>query len=150
MIIYQTIDVKFCLPRKREHSKWIKDVILSLLHKQKCYNPGPVSIVFCSDSYILSINNQYLKHNYYTDIITFDYSENGVLSGDLLVSIDTIKHNCSRYNTTFNDELHRVIIHGILHLAGFKDDTPENISEMRKMEEQALSLRNQLLINLYD
>ena len=150
MISYHNIDTKFKLPQKREHSKWLKEVISSLPSEQDCFVPGNISIIFCSDSHILSVNNQYLKHNYYTDIITFDYSDNFLLSGDLFIAIDTVKDNSLLYNTSFNDELHRVIVHGILHLAGYKDDNPESISLMRQMEEHSLLLRNHILKNLYD
>lgn len=138
MIRYINNNIKFNFTHKRLCSKWIKDVVNQLSISK--LGIGDINIVFCNDDYLLSLNNEYLKHNYYTDIITFDYTHNNLLSGDLIISIDTVKENSLLYETTFRDELNRVIIHGILHLMGYKDYTKEEKVEMRKMEDLALSL----------
>ena len=96
---------------------------------------GDLSIVFCSDDYILNINKEYLSHTYYTDIITFDYSENQIVSGDLFISIDRVKENALKYQVSFKEELTRVILHGVLHLAGYKDGTKCEKEEMRLKED---------------
>lgn len=96
---------------------------------------GNVSVIFCSDEYLLRINEEYLNHNYYTDIITFDYCENTVISGDLFISLDRITENTDKFRTTFNKELYRVIFHGLLHLVGFKDKTDAEQEKMREKEE---------------
>ncbi len=101
---------------------------------------GSITYIFCNDDYILNINNQYLNHNYYTDIITFDYCDGNTVSGDLFISIDTVLSNSIKFNTLFQEELNRVIIHGILHLLGFKDKTDQEAKTMRTLENQALKL----------
>ena len=95
---------------------------------------GGMALVFCSDLYILEINKQFLNHDYYTDIITFDYSESSILSGDLIVSLDTVRTNSLSFSTEFNQELFRVLIHGFLHLCGLGDKTDEEILLMRNRE----------------
>lgn len=103
-----------------------------------------LNYIFCSDEYLLNINIEHLNHDYYTDIITFDLSEEeGIIEGDLFISVDRVKENAETNNTTFINELNRVIAHGTLHLLGFKDKTEEESSEMRKAEELALSLFQQ-------
>ncbi len=101
---------------------------------------GSINYIFCNDDYILDINKQYLNHDYYTDIITFDYCDNKIISGDLFISLDTVLSNSKKFSTTYNQELYRVIIHGILHLLGFKDKSEEEAAEMRNQEELALDL----------
>jgi len=101
---------------------------------------GDLSLVFCSDKYILEVNRTYLQHDYYTDIITFDYCSGSQLSGDLIISLDTVLSNSREFNSSYNTELHRVIIHGVLHLLGYKDKTPIEAEEMRRNEDQALKL----------
>ena len=105
---------------------------------------GDISIIFCSDNYILDINHKYLEHDYFTDIITFDYCEGDRISGDLFISVDSVKENSLEYGVGFADELNRVIVHGILHLIGYDDHTDEDISMMRKKENYYLSLRELL------
>lgn len=95
---------------------------------------GEVSIVFCSDAYMLSINNQYLKHNYYTDIITFDYTEDGVVVGDLFISVDTVADNAEELGVDARQEMLRVIIHGVLHLCGYGDKSQKEAAIMREKE----------------
>ena len=106
---------------------------------------GDVNIIFCSDNYILDVNLKYLQHDYFTDIITFDYCENNVLSGDLFFSVDSVRENSVFYNTEFEDELNRVMVHGILHLIGYDDHTEEDQKVMREKENYYLSLREKLL-----
>ena len=106
---------------------------------------GDVNIIFCSDNYILDVNLKYLQHDYFTDIITFDYCENKVLSGDLFISVDSVRENSVFYNTEFEDELNRVMVHGILHLIGYDDHTEEDQKVMREKENYYLSLREKLL-----
>ncbi len=101
---------------------------------------GEITYIFCSDKYILKINNEYLQHDYYTDIITFDYSEKDSIAGDLFISLDTVKSNAEQFEQPFDTELHRVIIHGILHLCGQKDKTEKDSEEMRRKENEALEL----------
>ncbi len=96
---------------------------------------GSISIVFCSDNYILEVNRRYLNHDYYTDIITFDYNEGDIVSGDLVISLDTVQSNSIEFNTAYREELHRVIFHGILHLVGFGDKTDEEEKIMRGLED---------------
>ncbi|MGE0078388.1 MAG: rRNA maturation RNase YbeY [Bacteroidales bacterium] len=134
-IILQNQDVKFNLKNKTKIKNWIKTVIA---HYNK--DLGDINYIFCSDSYILELNQQYLDHNYYTDIITFDYCENSFISGDIFISIDTVKSNSESFNTSFDHELLRVIIHGILHLIGFTDKTDEDQIKMRSLEDHAISL----------
>lgn len=102
--------------------------------------PGDISYIFCSDDYLLEINKQYLNHDYYTDVITFDYCENGVISGDIFISVDTIKSNAQEYSVTFEKELQRVMIHGVLHLVGYKDKQDDDQKVMRSKEDEYLQL----------
>jgi len=114
---------------------WVSTIITN-------YNSflGSINYIFCDDEYILDVNQQYLNHDYFTDIITFDYCENNIISGDLFISLDTVLSNSRLFNTSYYQELHRVIIHGILHLIGFKDKSEPEAEEMRKQEEKALDI----------
>ena len=104
-----------------------------------------MNVIFCSDNYILDINQRYLQHDYFTDIITFDYCEGNVLSGDLFISVDSVRENALYYGTEFEDELNRVIVHGALHLIGYDDHSEEDIAMMRSKENYYLDLRKSLL-----
>lgn len=137
MIRYFTEDIKFEFKGKLSNNKWLRLVASSEIRKI-----GDVNIIFCSDNYILDINMKYLQHDYFTDIITFDYCEGNVLNGDLFISIDSVKENSEFYKTGFQDELNRVIVHGILHLIGYDDHSEEEIKVMRSKEDYYLSLRN--------
>ena len=99
---------------------------------------GEISYIFCSDEQLLEINKEFLNHDYYTDIITFDYSEADVISGDLFISIERIKDNAKTLKTSYQEELHRVIIHGVLHLLGYKDKTEVESENMKKLEDECL------------
>jgi len=101
---------------------------------------GELSFVFCSDAYLLKMNIDYLKHDFYTDVITFDYTEGDIISGDVFISIERIKENAEKYNVSFENELQRVMIHGVLHLVGYKDKTEEELKQMREKESQYLNI----------
>lgn len=101
---------------------------------------GDINYILCSDTYLLEMNKQYLKHDYYTDVITFDYCEDNVMSGDIFISVDTVRDNAKEYEVTFEKELQRVMVHGVLHLAGYKDKTDEDSKVMRAKENQYLVL----------
>jgi len=116
-------------------SSWVKKSVKTLEH-----NSGEICIVFCNDEYLNKINVKHLKHDYYTDIITFDYSKDNKISGDLFISIDRVKENAKTNNVEFINELCRVIIHGVLHLCGFNDKTTEEKKEIRQKENFFLSL----------
>ncbi|MDR1518396.1 MAG: rRNA maturation RNase YbeY [Dysgonamonadaceae bacterium] len=121
--------------KRRKTAAWIKQVAEKYGKKA-----GDVNYLFCDDERILSVNKQYLSHDYYTDIITFDFSGGGSVSGDIFISLDTVKSNSQKYQTDFVEELHRVIIHGVLHLCGLKDKSAEEAEKMRKAENEALGL----------
>ena len=103
---------------------------------------GDVNIIVCSDEHLLSMNQAHLQHDYYTDIITFDYCEGDVVTGDLIVSVDTVTSNAELYKSTYSDELFRVVLHGVLHLCGLGDKSDEEVLEMRAAENQFLSSLN--------
>lgn len=105
---------------------------------------GNISFIFCDDEYILSVNRQYLKHDYYTDVITFDYCQGDMLSGDVFISLDTVKSNSKQYDTTYESEFHRVLCHSVLHLIGFKDKTDQDSILMRENENICLDLLKRL------
>lgn len=120
---------------KQKIKLWIKEVI-SLYDKKI----GEIAFIFVNDEKILELNKQYLKHDYYTDIITFDYSEVNLISGDIFISLDTVKSNSDELNIDYKHELHRILIHGILHLCGQGDKTPELRAIMTEKENMALNL----------
>ena len=101
---------------------------------------GDINYILCSDPYLLDINRQYLNHDYFTDVITFDYSEDNVISGDIFISVDTVADNAKEYGVTFEKELERVMIHGVLHLVGYNDKSDSEVKVMRSKENQYLSL----------
>jgi len=111
---------------------------INRLLEQKDKYLGELTVIFCCDEYILDVNRNYLDHDYYTDIITFDYCKGNQISGDLVISLDTVLSNSQKFNTGYNIELHRVIIHGVLHLIGYKDKTLSESEEMRRNEDLAL------------
>lgn len=113
---------------------------LSVIASHYNHSLGAINFIFCDDEYILSVNRQYLNHDYYTDVITFDYCEVNVLSGDVFISLDTVKSNAELFQTTFENELNRVICHAVLHLIGFKDKTDIDSKEMRCNENICLEL----------
>jgi len=119
--------------------------VLAYLINSEHFEFGHINVVFCSDAYLLEMNKSYLKHDYFTDIITFDYVEKGIVSGDLFISLDRIKDNASAYAVAFMQELYRVVIHGVLHLCGYKDKTESEQAEMRKKENQYLKYAEKLI-----
>lgn len=136
MISYQTINVKMPAIKRRANSAWVKAVAESY-GKQV----GEVAYIFCDDEKILEVNRQYLNHDYYTDIITFDYCTDHIVSGDLFISLDTVRSNAEAFGKTYDEELHRVIIHGILHLCGINDKGPGEREIMEAAENKALAIR---------
>ena len=107
---------------------------LNSLIKNELKKTGDISVIFCSDEYLLEMNKAYLEHDYYTDIITFDYVEGDVISGDLFISLDRVKENAEKFETPFLKEVYRVVFHGVLHLVGYKDKTEAEQKVMRKKE----------------
>ena len=136
MISYQTDGTKMPDIKKRETSAWIKKVAAT--YGKKC---GEIAYIFCDDEKILEVNKEYLQHDYYTDIITFDYSEEDSISGDLFISLDTVRSNSEMLGVSYEQELHRVIIHGILHLCGINDKGEGEREIMEAAENKALSMR---------
>ena len=134
-IFFYTEGVEMPSVQKTEIRNWIKQV--AALHGKRV---GEISYIFCNDEKILEVNRQYLKHDYYTDIITFDYTEGDKLSGDLFISLDTVRTNAEQFGQPYNTELHRVIIHGVLHLCGIDDKGPGEREIMEHNENEALSL----------
>ncbi len=135
MIRFFSDDIDLPAIRQPELIGWINHVITT-----QGKNSGKINVIFCSDDRILEINRKFLEHDYYTDIITFDYSTDHSLSGDIYISLETVATNAKDLGHAFEQELHRVIIHGILHLCGLKDKTADDIQKMRQSEDEALSL----------
>ena len=137
MITYNTDGVKMPSIKKRENTAWVKAVAASYGKRV-----GEIAYIFVDDEKILEVNRQYLGHDYYTDIITFDYCEGDVISGDLFICLDTVRTNAEQVGATYEEELHRVIIHGILHLCGINDKGPGEREIMEAAEDKALALRS--------
>jgi len=135
MITYNCENVAMPPIKKRETSAWIRAVAATYELKV-----GEVGYLFCDDEKILEVNREFLQHDYYTDIITFDYCEDNVISGDLVISLDTVKSNAQLFGKDYDEELHRVIIHGILHLCGLNDKGPGEREKMEDAENRALAL----------
>jgi len=133
MVRFFTQDIKFNLPQKEDVKKFLKKTAIAEGKKM-----GELSVIFCSDEYLLQINRRYLQHDYYTDIITFDYTEKDVISGDMFISIDRVKANAEEYSQTFDKELLRVMAHGLLHLCGYDDSTEKQRKAMRAAEDKYL------------
>ena len=134
-IAYYAEEVKLPAIKKKAVGDWIRKVA-SLYGKRT----GDISYIFCSDEKILEVNKQYLQHDYYTDIISFDYTEGTKISGDLFISLDTVKSNSENFGTDYTEELNRIIIHGILHLCGINDKGPGEREIMTQKENEALAL----------
>lgn len=135
MISYYFEDTDIVFKQRARIKKWLK-----LVAESEIRRIGDISVIFCSDNYILDINQRYLSHDYFTDIITFDYCEGDILSGDLFISVDSVRENSLEYGTEFEEELHRVIVHGLLHLIGYDDHEEDDIKTMRQKENYYLSL----------
>lgn len=136
MITYNADGVKMPNIKKREASAWIKAVAATYGRKI-----GEVGYMFVDDKKILEVNNEYLGHDYYTDVITFDYDEGDTVNGDIVISLDTVRTNAELFGKTYEEELHRVIIHGILHLCGINDKGPGEREQMEAAENKALAMR---------
>ena len=136
MITYSAENVHMPAIRRRDTSAWIRRVADSYGKRI-----GEVGYLFCDDEHILQVNREYLGHDYYTDIITFDYCEGDVLNGDLVISLDTVRSNAELFGKQYDEELHRVIIHGILHLCGINDKGPGEREQMEAAEDKALKVR---------
>ncbi|MDD6818309.1 MAG: rRNA maturation RNase YbeY [Prevotellaceae bacterium] len=135
MITYNAEDISMPAIKKREMNAWIKTVAQKYGRRV-----GDIGYMFVSDEKILEVNRQYLGHDYYTDIITFDYDEGDRINGDIVISLDTVATNAEQYGKTYEDELHRVIIHGILHLCGINDKGPGEREIMEAAENEALAM----------
>ena len=129
IITFFSEKIKFSYPDQKALEKWILDSI-----HEESYTLKELSIIFTNDNYLLDINKKYLKHDYYTDIITFNYVENKILSGDIFISIERVEENARIFKTTFIHELNRIIIHGVLHLLDYDDDNAENKKIMTEKE----------------
>lgn len=136
-IVQNTADISYRYPGFKDLKNWVLFVVES-----EGLITGDITVVFCSDQYLISVNRQYLKRDYYTDVITFDYSSGNIISGDIMVSIDRVRENAQMLGTDFKDELDRVILHGVLHLAGYNDSNPEEMKFMRSKENYYLELRS--------
>ena len=136
MITYQTDGTRMPNIKKRPTTAWIRAVAATYDKKV-----GDVNYIFCNDERILEVNREYLQHDYYTDIITFDYTEGDTIGGDLFISLDTVKSNSEQFATPYDEELHRTIIHGILHLCGINDKGPGEREIMEAAENRALAMR---------
>jgi rRNA maturation RNase YbeY len=139
-VTFHAEGVDFPAINKKKVADWIRSVA-----KEYGRRTGEITYLFCNDEKILAVNQQFLGHDYYTDIITFDYSGENCLSGDIFVSIDTVRSNAELYHVSFQEELHRVMIHGILHLCGMKDESEQEEEAMREAENRALEKLSFLL-----
>lgn len=135
MITYNSDGIKMPKIKKRETTAWIKAVCASYGRKT-----GDIGYMFVDDEKILEVNREYLGHDYYTDVITFDYDEDDVVSGDIVISLDTVRSNAELFGKSYEDELRRVIIHGILHLCGINDKGPGEREVMEAAENKALDM----------
>ena len=137
MIQFFNEDVDFKIPNPRKTKTWLKDIIES-----EGFELNQLNYIFCSDEYLLSVNQQYLNHDFYTDIITFDNSEEieGIVEGDIFISIDRVKENAEQLSKTFKEELLRVLAHGVLHLVGYDDHEDEDELVMRQKEDTYIAI----------
>jgi probable rRNA maturation factor len=136
-IQYFNEDIAFPKVKKRITSNWIKQVIA--LEEKRV---GDISFIFCSDEYLLDVNRKYLNHDYFTDIITFDNVEGKKINGDIFISVDRVKENSIDFETSFDNEIHRILIHGVLHLLGYKDKAKKDKNLMTEKEDLYLKLFN--------
>ena len=139
-IFFSTENIDFELADEPKVKKWILAVVGA-----QGKRVGNLNYLFCDDSYLINVNRTYLNHDTYTDIITFDYVEGSVVSGDILISVERVRENATLFNSSFEQELRRVIIHGVLHLLGQADKSDEDAAEMRRKEELALALWNTIV-----
>lgn len=137
MIDFCSESLSFSMDNEEQISEWIESAIV-----KENKTPGVISVIFCSDNFLLEVNQKHLNHDYYTDIITFDYTEDSVISGDLFISIERTSENANLLKVSQLDEIQRVLIHGTLHLLGYKDKTPDDKALMTEKEDYYLSLRS--------
>ena len=142
MITYNAEGIKMPDIRRRQTTAWIRKVAAT--HGRKV---GEIGYMFVDDERILEVNREYLGHDYYTDIITFDYDEGEVINGDLVISVDTARSNAAKYGKSYAEELHRVIIHGVLHLCGINDKGPGEREIMEAEEDKALALLRSMTLS---
>ena len=135
MISYQSENIKMPALHRRETSAWLRRVVDSYGRRV-----GNIAYIFCDDAKILEVNKKFLHHDYFTDIITFDYDEGNLVSGDIFISLDTVRSNSVKFHTDYEQELHRVIVHGVLHLCGINDKGPGEREIMEAAENKALAL----------
>ena len=135
-VSYFAEDVKMPAIKKREATDWIRRVASG--YGKKCVD---IAYIYCFDEKILEVNKGYLQHDYYTDVITFDYTEGDKIGGDIFISVDTVRSNAEQFGTDYDEELHRIIIHGVLHLCGINDKGPGEREMMTRHENEALKLR---------
>lgn len=134
MICFFSENIDFDLDNKNQIKHWLNEII-----QRRNFKTGTINFIFCNDAFLLDLNIKYLNHDTLTDIITFDYSQNSFLSGDIYISIERVKENADLFKKTFLEELHRVMVHGILHLCGLKDKTEDQSKEMRNAEDESLA-----------
>lgn len=134
-ITFNNVDINPTIKEKKLIRSWIKATVQA--EKKSC---GTIDFNFCSDEELLRINRDHLQHDYYTDIITFDFNDQETISGDIYISIDRIKDNAKTHQTTYTSELRRVLVHGVLHLCGYKDKSKKDAALMREKEDHYLSL----------
>ena len=139
-VFFSNGDIDFSFDKEETIKKWIAEIISR--HGKKL---GKISYLFCSDEMIYDYNARFLNHDSYTDIITFDFVEGNLVSGDIIISVDRVGENANSFSASFESELHRVIIHGVLHLLGFKDKSPEDAAMMRQKENESLQILDSLL-----
>ena len=136
-IRFSSQNIDFELPEAEKVKKWVLQVV-----QQRGKRVGNISYLFCDDEHLLGVNQQFLNHDTYTDIITFDYVVADLISGDIMISVDRVGENAEKFGVPFEQELHRVVIHGVLHLLGQGDKSDVEAAEMRRQEEEALALWN--------
>lgn len=137
MILYNVVNTEMPPIRQQQVSDWVHRV--AALHQRRV---GDISFIFVDDEEMLRVNREYIGHDYYTDHIGFDYSQGSSISGDIYIGVDTVRTNSGKFSRPYPEELHRVIIHGVLHLCGFKDKTPRERARMQKAEDEALAIMN--------
>lgn len=138
-MIYFHSETSFQLKNKNSYKKWLKEIA-----KNEGRRVGELNYIFCDNAYLLDINVQYLQHDTYTDIITFDYSEDNMIAGDIFISVEMVSENAKEFAVSFEEELLRVLSHGVYHLCGYKDKTKIEAQEMRKKEEEAIRLSKEM------
>lgn len=138
-VFFHSEEQRFTIKGKRTYAKWFKE-----LTQEEGKHIGNLNFIFVSNEYLLEINKEFLKHNYFTDVITFDYNVGDEISGDIFVSLDQVRINCKDLGISFGEELDRVMVHGLLHLIGYSDKKKEDLVQMRNAENKALELLEEI------